>query len=365
MIKFLDLKKQYLSIEKEIDKKIKYIVKNALFIGGKEVENFEESFAKIHNAKYCIGLANGTDAIEIALRSLDLDKNSEVIVPANSFIASSEAITNVGLKISFCDCEKDNYTIDIKDLKRKINKNTKAIIVVHLYGHIADMDKINKIAKKYKLKVIQDCAQAHLAEYKNKKIGELGDISTFSFYPGKNLGAYGDAGAILVNKKNLSSKIRSISNHGRTDKYAHFIEGRNSRLDGIQAGVLNIKLKYLPLWTEKRINLANLYYKTLKDIKGLTLPKRETWAKHSYHLFVIRLKDRDALQEYLYKNNIETGIHYPISLPKQKAYEYLNIKENFKADKIAKEILSLPMGEHLDEKDILKISSQIRKFFNK
>ena len=294
---------------------------------------------------------------------MDLPKSSEIIVPANSFIASAEAVTRVGHRVVFCDCD-ENYTISIKSLKEKITPKTKAIIAVHLYGHSCDMDRILKIAKEYNLKVIEDCAQAHGAEYKGKKVGGFGDIGTFSFYPGKNLGAYGDGGAIVTNNENLAKKCKMIANHGRIEKYNHEFEGRNSRLDGLQAAILSVKLKYLDNWINIRIKIADYYLKNLKDINDIILPKREKWAKQVYHLFVIRTKERDKLQKYLKENGIQTGIHYPISLPKLKAYKYLNQdKENFFANMVDSELLSLPIGEHLSEDDLKKVVNAIKGFF--
>lgn len=364
MIKFLDLKNQYKTIQKEIDKTIKNVIENSAFIGGKYVELFEKEFALYQESKYCIGVGNGTDALEIAIESLNLPKQSEIIVPANSFIASAEAITRTGHKVVFCNCDKDNYTISISSLKSKITKNTKAIIVVHLYGHPCDMDEILEISKEFDLKIIEDCAQAHGAMYKNRKVGSIGDIGTFSFYPGKNLGAYGDGGAITTNSESLANKCKMIANHGRVEKYNHEFEGRNSRLDGIQAAILSVKLKHLDNWTNKRIELANYYLHNLQNIKEIVLPKKEDWVKQVYHLFVVQVKKRDELKEFLNTNNIETGIHYPIALPKLKAYKYLNqSNEDFFANKYDKSLLSLPIGEHLTIQDIETVITKIKEFY--
>lgn len=364
MINFLNLKSQYESIRVKIDEAIANVINESAFIGGKYVEQFEKEFATYQESKYCVGVGNGTDAIEIAIEALDLPKNSEIIVPANSFIASSEAVTRSGHKVVFCDCDKLNYTISIPSLKSKITPNTKAIVAVHLYGHPCDMDKILKISKEYKLKVIEDCAQAHGAEYKGKKIGALGDIGTFSFYPGKNLGAYGDGGAIVTNSDKLAKKCKMIANHGRVEKYNHEFEGRNSRLDGLQAAILSVKLKHLEEWTNQRIKIANYYLESLKDIKDIVLPKKEDWAKQVYHLFVIQTKKRDELKQYLKDNGIQTGIHYPISLAKLKAYDYLGQRnEEFFANKSDKELLSLPIGEHLNHHDLEQITTKIKEFF--
>lgn len=363
MIKFLDLQKQYKGIKSEIDEAIKNVINEAAFIGGKYVAQFEEEFASYQEAKYCIGVGNGTDALEIAIESLELPKGSEIIVPANSFIASSEAVTRSGHKVVFCDCDEKNYTISIPSIRSKLTKNTKAIIAVHLYGHPCDMDKILDIANENYLKVIEDCAQAHGAEYKDKKVGAIGDIGTFSFYPGKNLGAYGDGGAIVTNNYQLAKKCRMIANHGRTGKYNHECEGRNSRLDGLQSAILSVKLQYLGIWTKARIDVANFYIENLNNIGDIVLPKKEYWAKQVYHLFVIRTTRRDELQKHLQNNNIFTGMHYPISLPKLKAYNYTNRhQENFFANINDNKILSLPIGEHLSDYDLKYIVKTIRDF---
>lgn len=349
MVKFLDLKKQYESIQKEIDDAIANVIRDSAFIGGKYVEKFEEEFARYCQAKYCLGVANGTDALEIAIEALDLPKNSEIIVPANSFIASSEAVTRSGHKVVFCDCDTNNYTISIESLKTKITSSTRAIVAVHLYGHPCDMDEVLEIAKKYNLKVIEDCAQAHGAEYKGKRVGAIGDVGTFSFYPGKNLGAYGDGGAIVTNNENIAKKCKMIANHGRIEKYNHEFEGRNSRLDGLQAAVLSAKLRHLDSWTNRRIVLAGEYIQGLSDINGIVVPSVAEWAKCVFHLFVVRVEDRNTIQKCLAECSIQTGVHYPISLPCLEAYRYLgHSKGDFKADLLAEQIISLPVGEHLD-----------------
>lgn len=366
MVKFLDLKSQYDSIKDEIDEAIKNVISETAFIGGRYVAKFEEEFAGYQEAKHCIGVGNGTDALEIAIEALDLPKRSEIIVPANSFIASSEAVTRAGHKVVFCDCDEHNYTISISSLKSKITPNTKAIMAVHLYGHPCEMDDILSLAKEYNLKVIEDCAQAHGAEYKGKRVGAIGDIGTFSFYPGKNLGAYGDGGAIVTNNEELAKKCKMIANHGRIEKYNHEFEGRNSRLDGLQAAILSVKLKHLNKWTEARIKVADYYFENLKDVEGIVLPKREDWATQVYHLFVIRTQKRDELQQYLKDNGIQSGIHYPISLPKLQAYAYTSqASEDFFANKSDVELLSLPIGEHLSEELINDVVKILKNFLKK
>ncbi len=361
MIKFLDLNAQYLSIKDEIDRAISSVISESAFIGGKYLEQFEENFAEYQQAKYCVGVGNGTDALEIAIEALNLPKGSEIIVPANSFIASAESITRTGHKIVFCDVNPDDYTISINALKSRITKNTSAVMAVHIYGHPCDMDEILSISIENNLKVIEDCAQAHGAEYKGRRVGTLGDIGCFSFYPGKNLGAFGDGGAIVVNNEDLAIKCRMIANHGRVKKYNHEFEGRNSRLDGLQAAILNTKLKYLDKWTEHRIMIANEYLKQLRDIPEIILPVKKEWVKQVYHLFVIRHSDRDTLQEKLKMSGVQTGVHYPIALPKLKAYRYLkNENENGFAWGAHMDLLSLPIGEHVNGTDVSHIARIIK-----
>ncbi|MDR2407985.1 MAG: DegT/DnrJ/EryC1/StrS family aminotransferase [Bacteroidales bacterium] len=365
MIKFVDLKSQYLTIKEEIDDAIRNVINETAFIGSKYVKTFEKEFADYIGIKNCIGVNNGTDALEIALESLELPKGSEVIVPANSFIASSEAVARNGYKTVFCDCNRSNYTLDVESLKQKISDKTQAVIAVHLYGHPCDMDEIKETIKSFSnIKIIEDCAQAHGTEYKGKKVGTLGDIAAFSFYPSKNLGAFGDGGAVLTQDDNLAKKIRMIGNHGRMDKYDHEFEGRNSRLDGMQAAILSVKLKYLDSWNQKRISLADKYFEELKDVEPVVLPRKEDFVKHVYHLFVVSVENRDGLKDFLFSNGIETGIHYPIALPKSKAYRYLNQgHERFFANENDNHLLSLPMGEHLSESDIIEVAQKIKEFY--
>jgi dTDP-4-amino-4,6-dideoxygalactose transaminase len=363
MIKFLDLHAQYLSIKDEVDSEIASVISESAFIGGRHVREFEENFAEYQQAKYCVGVGNGTDALEIAIEALNLPKHSEIIVPANSFIASAEAIVRSGHKIVFCDISADNYTINLEDLKRKITLNTSAIIAVHLYGHPCNMDLLLAIARKHNLKIIEDCAQAHGAEYKGKRIGAIGDVGCFSFYPGKNLGAYGDGGAIITNNEKIAIKCRMIANHGRTEKYNHEFEGRNSRLDGLQAAILNVKLQYLDIWTDHRIMIANIYIDEMKNITKIKVPIISGSVRHVYHLFVIRFPERDKLKEYLKSEKIETGIHYPIALPKLQAFNYINGDyDKFTACQIDKNLLSLPIGGHVSVDDAKRVTDLIRNF---
>ncbi|MFP4487011.1 MAG: aminotransferase class V-fold PLP-dependent enzyme [Campylobacterales bacterium] len=361
VVKFLDLHRQYSQINSEIDKAIDTTIKNSAFVGGKHVEQFENQFAMYQEAEYCLGVGNGTDALEIALWSLELPKNSEVIVPANSFIATSEAVTRNGLNIKFADCD-ENYQLCPKSLEQQITPQTKAVIVVHLYGHPANMDEIMPLVKKYDLRLIEDCAQAHGAEYRGKKVGTFGDLATFSFYPGKNLGAYGDSGAILSSDEKLITLCRSYANHGRTTKFAHEMEGRNSRLDGLQATILSVKLNHLDLWIQKRNEVAAYYFEHIKNPK-ITLPQQASSVLNAFHLFVVQTQDRDGLKEFLQAKHIQTGIHYPVALPKLKAYEYLQQDcSDFKACREDERLLSLPIGEHLSLSDLEYIIRAINEW---
>lgn len=364
MVKFLDLHKQYLSIKGEIDAAIKSVISDSAFVGGKYVNFFEEQFRNYIAANYCIGVANGTDALEIAIKSLELPANTEIIVPANSFVATAEAVINAGYKIKFCD-NNNYYNIDYRDFEENITENTSAVIFVHLYGQSVDFDNLLPIAKKHNLKIIEDCAQAHGTKYKNKKVGTFGDIAAFSFYPGKNLGAYGDAGAIITNDYQLANKCRLLANHGSPKKHEHTIVGRNSRLDGINAAILNAKLYHLDKWNAIRNVAASYYNEYLKDVGDLILPEILEDTYSVFHLYVIRTKYRDELADFLNKNEIETGIHYPIAIPKQKAFSFVNQDTTYmRACNWDKELLSLPMGEHLTSADTEKVVSAIRKFFS-
>jgi len=361
MIKFNDLFEQYSKIKLEVDEAISSVIRDTAFIGGKYVEKFEENFAQYHESKFCLGVANGTDALEIAIESLNLKKGSEIIVPANSFISSAECVVRLGYKLVFCDVYPSNYTIDLDDLSKKINNNTSAIIAVHLYGHPCEMDVIMKLCKKKDIKIIEDCAQAHGAEYKGKKVGTFGDLGCFSFYPGKNLGAYGDGGAITTNIESLFISCKMIANHGRIEKYNHEFPGRNSRLDGIQAAILDVKLKYLDDWINSRNKVAQHYLDNLVDINEIILPQKSNNVRHSYHLFVIRIAHRDEVQAKLKSFGIETGIHYPIALPKLLAFNKNKqvVTSTIFSNNNDKYLLSLPIGSHLTNSELQKITKKL------
>lgn len=363
MIKFLDLAAQYQSIKPEIDAAISNVIKDSAFIGGKYVKAFEQQFADYVGANYCIGVANGTDALEIAIEAAQLPPGSEIIVPGNSFIASAEAITRCGHKVVFADVDHGCYTLTAETVRSKLTERTKAIIAVHLYGHPCDMDALLEICSARGLILIEDCAQAHGAEYKDRRIGTIGHLAAFSFYPGKNLGAYGDAGVITTQDEALATRARMIANHGRIGKYDHEFEGRNSRLDGLQAAILSAKLPHLESWTQRRIEIATYYLQHLAGIEGLILPERKDWARQVYHLFVVRTTRRDELKAFLAERGIETGVHYPIALPKLNAYAYLGTPDsNAFYNQTDTELLSLPIGEHLTIENIAVVVAALKEF---
>lgn len=349
-IPFVDLKLQYNLIKDEIDQAIYRVIQDSAFIGGKYLKDFEHNFANYLGVKHCVGVGNGTDALFIALKSSGIKAGDEVITVDNSFIATSEAITMTGARAVFVDCDEKTYNIDIKEIKKAITDRTRAIVPVHLYGQPADMDPILEIAKEYNLLVIEDAAQAHGAKYKNRNIGTMSDCACFSFFPGKNLGAYGDGGAIVTNNFELADKARMFANHGRKEKYNHEFEGINSRLDGLQAAILDVKLKHLEKWVERRRAVAKIYDEGLSGF--VSTPNVLSYVRHAYHLYVVCVNNRDKVKDQLSAKGIDTGIHYPIPLPFLKAYEYTEPKpEDFPvAYSLKDKILSLPIyGEMTDE----------------
>jgi dTDP-4-amino-4,6-dideoxygalactose transaminase len=356
MIKFLDLHKQYLSIKDEIDNAISNVITDTAFIKGKYVREFEENFANKIGIKHCIGVGNGTDAIYIAFKMMGVGNGDEVIVPANSWISSSEAVSLTGAKPIFIDIEEDYFTINPDLIEKIITDKTKVIMPVHLFGQACDMDRIMCIAKKYHLQVLEDCAQSHFTKYKDQYVGTFGDAAIYSFYPGKNLGAYGDAGAIITNNDQLAEKCRMFANHGSLTKHQHQIEGINSRLDGFQAAILNVKLNHIDEWNSKRREIARVYYDLLKDYEDIVIPKERINTYHTYHLYVIRAKESDTLKQQFEKIGIQTQIHYPMPLPFLKPYEYQNNKpEDFPvAWRYKDEILSMPVYAEINTKDLIK-----------
>lgn len=364
MIKFLDLGAQYRSIQPDIDRAIATVLAEAAFVGGRHVAAFEQQFAGYVRAAHCIGVANGTDALEIAIEALALAPGSEIIVPGNSFIASAEAVTRCGHRVVFADVDPGSYVLDAASVRARLTPRTRAIVAVHLYGHACDMDALMALAREHGLAVVEDCAQAHGAEVRGRRVGGLGDVGCFSFYPGKNLGAYGDAGAITTQRDDLARRCRMIANHGRITKYDHEFEGRNSRLDGLQAAVLSAKLPHLEGWTRRRIAIADHYLRALQGVGDLVLPVRQAWARQVYHLFVVRTAQRDALMAHLAAQGIETGIHYPKALAKLQAFRYLGEADaQAFCNRADSTLLSLPIGEHMTLDDAQAVVSALQAFY--
>lgn len=365
-IPLVDLQIHHKNIKKEINEAFKKVLKSNSFILGNFVEEFEENFAKYCGAKYCIAVGNGTDALTIALKCIGIKPKDEVLVPANTFIATAEAVSLAGATPIFVDVNPDSFHIDLSKAEKKVTKKTKAIIPVHLFGQSVDMQRVTEFAKKYNLKIIQDCAQSHGAKFNGKYLVEYGDVCCYSFYPGKNLGALGDAGAIVTNNDELAKLCKMYRNHGRLNKYEHLFEGTNSRMDGIQGAILNVKLKYLDEWNSLRRKNAQIYNSLLQNISQISTPKELPLSDHVYHLYVIKTKERDQLMNFLNENQIATGIHYPIALPFLKAYQNYNFnpKDYQIAYKLQSEILSLPMYPELTESQIVYITKLIKKFFN-
>ena len=368
MIPFLDLKKINNRYKKDLLKACKDVIQSGWYIQGGECKKFEDNFSSYCGAKYCIGVANGLDALSLIIRAYkelkNFDKNSEIIVPANTYIASILAISQNNLKPVLVEPNLDTYNIESKKIEEKITPNTKAIMVVHLYGQATQMKQILKIAKKYNLKIIEDSAQAHGAYEGKKRVGNIGDASGFSFYPGKNLGALGDGGAVTTNDKKLADTIRAIANYGSEKKYENIYKGTNSRLDEIQAAMLSVKLQYLDKDTDKRRKIANYYLKNLKN-DNIMLPKIKNQKSHVWHLFVIRTKNRNKLQQYLLDNGVQTLIHYPIAPHKQKAYKELKNLDLPITTKIHDEVLSLPISQVQTIKDTKKIVKIINGYKDK
>ena len=363
-IPFVDLKAQYQSIKSEIDIVIQDVINETAFIKGKYVQQFEQDYAESYGVKNVVSCANGTDAIYITLKALGIGPGDEVITTALSWISTSETITQTGARVVFVDIDPDYYTIDPDKIEAKITDRTKAIIPVHLYGQPADMGRIMSIAKKYNLQVVEDCAQSHFAQWKNVNVGTIGIAGTFSFFPGKNLGAYGDAGCIISNDDDFATKARMFASHGALKKHFHESEGINSRMDGIQGAILSVKLKYINEWTEKRVQHGNNYNDLFTDLAGIITPQIHQDAKHVFHLYVVRTDKRDEIQNHLKENNVSTGIHYPTALPYLKAYRYLkHLPTDFPiAHEYPKKILSLPIYPELQLNQINHIYSIIEKF---
>lgn len=392
-VPFLDLKAQYKSIKDEVLPEIFEVLDNTAYVLGKKVQTFEEAFAKAHNAKYCFGVGTGTAGNHIVLWALGIGQGDEVIIPANTFIATAWGATLCGAKPVFVDCHPESYNIDPMKIVEAITPKTKAIVLVHLYGQPVDFDGVEEqlsvngyqLMEKgvyvnkdsgQKIFLVEDCAQSHLSEYKGKKVGSLGIASSWSFYPGKNLGAYGEGGAVMTDDDELAKKFKMIRDHGAEQKYYHQIYGHNYRMEGIQGAVLGVKLKHLEHWTEGRRRVAQKYYQLLKDVDGIILPQEMEYSKHVYHLFVVQIlsnsepiktQKRDQLQKFLAENGISTGLHYPIPLHLQPCFEHLGYKKgDFPVtEELAEQGLSLPMYAELTDEQIEYVAEKIKEFLSK
>ena len=353
-VPFLDLKTQYQSISEEVAAALQQVLDSAAFSGGPFVARFEEEFAAFCRCKYAVGVGSGTDALWLTLRALGIGRGDEVITVPNTFIATAEAISLCGATPVFVDVDERSYTMDPSLLEQAITLRTKAVIPVHLYGQPADMDPIVAIAREHGLFVIEDACQAHGAEYKGRRVGTLGDAACFSFYPGKNLGAFGEAGGVVTNKLKLAEQIRMLRDHGQSEKYVHAMVGVNSRMDGLQGAVLSVKLKWLAAWNYARIRNAELYRELLADVDGILLPVKMDYAHHVYHIFAIRVQDPQEFIAILAEKGINCGIHYPVPVHLQDAYKARGYRKGSfpTAEACADELVSLPMFPELTYEQI-------------
>jgi dTDP-4-amino-4,6-dideoxygalactose transaminase len=364
MIPFMDLKTQYHSIKGEIDEAVIRTLESTQFVLGKEVEAFEEEFAAFCGTKHAVAVNSGTSALHLALLAAGIGPGDEVITTPATFVATVAAIVYTGAKPVFVDIDPESYTIDPGGIEKVISKKTKAILPIHLYGQTADMDPITGIAEKHGLIVVEDAAQAHGAEYKGRRAGSIGGLGCFSFYPGKNLGAYGEGGIVVTDNPDYVRTVKMLRDWGQERKYDHVLKGFNYRMDGIQGAILRVKLRYLEKWTEARIAHAALYDKLLKDTRTI-IPKKMPYGRHVYHIYALRITEREALQKYLNEHNIQNGIHYPYPVHMLKAYEDLGYRKgDFPvAEKVFDEQLSLPMFAELKDIEIEEVCAAIRAFY--
>lgn len=363
MIQFMDLKRQYSTIKEEIAAALSAVCEKTAFSSGPFVEEFEKNFANYCNTSHCSAVNSGTSALHLALIAAGIKAGEEVIVPANTFIATAWAVSYVNANPVFVDCTPDTWNINPQKIEEKITKKTKAIIGVHLYGQPFDVDSVKSIADAHRLILIEDCAQAHGALFKNQKVGGFGALGCFSFYPGKNLGAYGEGGAIISNNDMYHQRIKSLRNHGSTIRYHHEELGFNMRMDGFQGAVLNVKLKYLDLWNQRRRDIAQMYQEGIKNDK-IQMQAQPAWSKSVYHLFVITADNREHFVQYMQKKNIFCGLHYPIPCHLQRAYSNLGyIKGDLpNAEYLADHCVSLPMFPELIDKEIAEIIDVVNSY---
>ena len=363
-IPFLDMKSPYQELKAELDAAYQRVMNSGWYIMGEELEKFEDEFAEYSGAKYCVGVGNGLEALHLLLRAYEIGEGDEVIVPANTYIATWLAISYTGATPVPVEPDSKTYNIDVKKIERAITPRTKAILPVHLYGQPANVLGIQQIAEKHKLITVDDAAQAHGAKYQNKKIGSLFDATGWSFYPGKNLGAFGDAGAITTNNSEIAKRVRILRNYGSEKKYYNDIKGYNSRLDPLQAAFLRVKLQYLDNWNARRSEIAAYYLDAMQNISAIKLPYIPDFAEPSWHLFVIRHPQRERLIEHLKKEGVQTLIHYPLPPHLQPAYEEMGLpEETFPiTEAIHREVLSLPIGPHITLAEAKKVVRAIQSF---
>ncbi|MFH1691073.1 MAG: DegT/DnrJ/EryC1/StrS family aminotransferase [Candidatus Omnitrophota bacterium] len=367
MIPFVDLKAQYQMIQDEVHVQMQDVLNRTNFILGDAVVEFEKKFATFCDAAYCVGVASGTDALHLSLKALGVGPGDEVIVPANTFVATVLAVSYAGARPVLVDVEPHSYNMDLELLQKRITPKTKAIIPVHLYGRPVDMNRLCAIARHHGITIVEDDCQAHGAMWQGRKVGSFGLMGCFSFYPGKNLGAYGDGGAVVTSDEKLANTLRMLRNYGSPKKYSHDFIGFNSRLDTIQASVLNVKLKYLDDWNKKRFQNAKLYNHKLESVGDIVVPDLDGVNSHVFHLYVIRTKKRDELLRFLNDHQVQAGIHYPIPIYRLKAYEFLGENKNDfpVTEQFSQEILSLPMFAELTETQIDEVVGLIKEFFNR
>lgn len=361
-IQLVDLKAQYLGIQEEVNSSIRRVIEEGAFILGKYVKEFEEAFASFCRAKHAVGVASGTDAITLALKAMGIGPGHEVITAPNSAAPTAEAIGLAGAKVVFADIDPETYNLDPEKVKKAITSRTRAVMPVHLYGQPADMDAFREIAGAYGLRLIEDAAQAHGAEYKGQRAGTLGEAACFSFFPSKNLGAYGDGGAVVTNDPLIAERVSMLRDHGRKEKYTHEIEGYNSRLDALQAAILSVKLKYLEGWNECRRKRARQYDELLSPIQGVTIPRVRPGLKHVYHIYVIKVENRDSLRKNLKEMGIQTGIHYPLPLHLQPAFAHLGLPRGTfpRAEEATSKVLSLPLYPEIRAEQIEAVAEAIK-----
>ncbi len=359
-VPFVDLRAQYVSIKAEIDEAIARVLETTAFVLGREVEAFEAAFAEYVGAKFCVGLNSGTAAVQLAVQACGIGAGDEVIVPANTFFASAEGVSTAGAAPVFVDADPISYNIDPARIEAAITGRTRAIMPVHLYGQAADLDPIFDIARRHNLRVIEDAAQAHGSLYKGRRVGALSDAGCFSFYPGKNLGAYGEGGAVVTNDEAVARRVRLLRDHGSEQKYRHEIVGYNFRLEGMQGAILNVKLRHLDKWNDLRRAHAARYDEMLAG-SPLTLPREMDYARHIYHLYVVQTDERDALQQHLSAAGVQTGIHYPVPIHLQPAYAAMGHKTGDfpEAERQAQRVLSLPMYPELTDAQIERVAEAI------